>query len=61
MELAQKYTEYVTLWKRLGDIDLQNDLGFSLYTMLFICCVVVTSEKQMKSKMEVSTNWVCCH
>ena len=37
--------------------DLQNDLGFSLYAMLFVCYMVVTSDKRMKFKIEVSTNW----
>jgi len=25
--------------------------------MLFVCCMVVTSDKRMKFKIEVSTNW----
>ena len=38
-------------------INLQNDLGFSLYTALFDCCIVPTSDKGKKSEIEVSTNW----
>ena len=45
MELAQKYIEYVTLWKELSDVDLQNDLGFSLCTTLSICHIVAILEE----------------
>ena len=34
----------------------QNDLGFSLYTVLSVYCVVTTLDKWMKSKIEISTN-----
>ena len=34
-----------------------NDLGFSLYTILSICYVVVTSDGKMKFEMEVNANW----
>ena len=45
MELAQRY------------INLQNNLGFSLYTVPSVYCVVVTLDEKKKSKIEVSTNW----
>jgi len=34
----------------------QNNLSFSLYTALFICLVVITSDKWMKSETGVSAN-----
>jgi len=33
-------------------IGFQNNLGFSLYTMLFICCLVITLESETESKRE---------
>ena len=53
--LAQKCAEYVN--SVLSDINLWNNLGFSLYAALSICCMVTTSDKRKKSKMEVSTDW----
>ena len=41
--------------------DLWNNLGFSLYAVLSVCHVVATSDDREKSKMEVSTDLVCCH
>ena len=41
--LTQKYTEYVN--SMLNDINLKNNLGFSLYAIPSVCHVVVTSEK----------------
>ena len=38
-------------------IDLWNNLSFSLYTTPSVCYIVVTSDKRMKSKMEMSTGW----
>ena len=38
-------------------MDLWNDLGFSLCAVLFVCCVVTTSDDREKSKMEVSADW----
>jgi len=32
----------------------QNDLGFSLYAVLSVCCVVVTSDEWMKFEIKVS-------
>ena len=40
----------------LGDVNLQNDLDFSLCVMPFICHMVTTSDDWMKSKMEVSAD-----
>ena len=40
-------------------VDLWNDLSFSLYAMLSICCMVVTSDDRKKSKMGVSADLVC--
>ena len=40
----------------LGDVNLWNDLGFSLCTVLSVCCVVAILEERKKSKMEVSAD-----
>ena len=42
-------------------MDLWNDLGFSLYAMLSVCHMVVTSDGREKSEIEVSTDLICCH
>ena len=39
-------------------VDLWNDLGFSLYATLSICCVVVISDKRKKSEVGVSADLV---
>ena len=36
---------------------LVNDLGFSLYAMPSVCCVVATSDDRKKSEIEVSADW----
>jgi len=42
--LAQKYTEYnITNF-------LKNNLSFSLYAVLSICCIIGTLENGLKSK-----------
>ena len=41
-------------------MDLWNDLGFSLFTMPSVCCMVATSDDREKSEMEVSPNLVYC-
>jgi len=38
-------------------MDLWNDLGFSLYVVPFVYCVVATSDKGKKVQVEVSTDW----
>ena len=38
-------------------IDLWNNLGFSLYTVLSVCHMVTTLDEWMRSKIEVSANW----
>ena len=38
-------------------MNLQNNLGFSLYTTLSVYHVVTTSDRRKKSEMEVSTDW----
>jgi len=38
-------------------VDLWNDLGFSLCTMLSVCHMVATSDDGEKSEMEVSADW----
>ena len=38
-------------------MNLWNNLGFSLYTMLSVCHMVATSDGRKKSEMEVSTDW----
>ena len=40
---------------------LVNDLGFSLCAVLSVYYVVVISENGKKSRMEVSTDLVCCY
>jgi len=54
MELTQRCMEYVN--SMLDDVNLWNDLGFSLCAVLSVCYVVVTSDKWMKSEMGVSAN-----
>jgi len=41
----------------LGNVNIWNDLGFSLYVMLSVCYVVVNSDEWMKYEMGVSTDW----
>ena len=41
----------------LGDANLWNDFGFSLYTVPFVYYIIITSDEWIKSEMEVSTNW----
>ena len=41
----------------LGNANLWNDLGFSLYAMLSVYCVVATSDDWMKSKVGISADW----
>ena len=38
-------------------MDLWNNLGFSLYVVPFVYCVVATSDKGKKVQVEVSTDW----
>ena len=38
-------------------MDLWNDLGFSLYIVLPVCCIVTTSDNRKKSEMGVSADW----
>ena len=38
-------------------MDLWNDLGFSLYAVPSVCCVVTTSDVGKKFKMGVSAEW----
>ena len=40
-----------------GDINLWNDLGFSLCTVSSVCHVVTTLDEWIKSEIEVSTDW----
>ena len=53
----------VTYWSESSQewtqrcVDLWNDLGFSLYAALSICCMVATSDNREKSEMGVSANW----
>jgi len=54
MELTQRYIEYVN--SMLDDVNLWNDLSFSLCVVLSICYVVITSDKWMKSEMGVSAD-----
>ena len=38
-------------------MDLWNNLGFSLYTALSVCCMVTTSDEGKKVRVGVSTDW----
>jgi len=40
----ETYTKCVIMWV------FQNKLGFSLYTTLFVCHIVATSEDKIESK-----------
>ena len=35
----------------------QNNLGFSLYAMLYICYIVITSEDRIKFKEDVTIEY----
>ena len=37
-------------------MDLQNNLGFSLYAVPSVCHMVITSDKRNKSEIGVSTD-----
>ena len=54
--LGTIYTGGKSLQNCLRDTNLQNDLGFNLYAVPSICCMVAILEERRKSKMEVSTN-----
>ena len=41
----------------LNNVNLWNNLGFSLCTVPFVCHIVVTLDEWIKSEMGVSTNW----
>ena len=43
MRLAWKYAKYVNFM--LGNMNLWNNLGFSLYTILSVCYIVITSDE----------------
>jgi len=49
------YTGSESPWDWLGNTNLWNNLGFSLYAMLSICYMVAISDGKEKSKIEVST------
>ena len=55
MELAWKCAECVN--SILSNMNLQNNLSFSLCAVLSVCHVVATSHELMKSEIEVSANW----
>jgi len=38
-------------------VNLWNDLSFNLYTMLFNCYIIVTSDERKESEIKVSTDW----
>ena len=50
--LEWKSIEWTQKW-----VDLWNNLGFSLYAVLSVCCIVATSDDGKKSKIGVSTDW----
>ena len=51
------YTEGESLQNYLRDVNLWNDLGFSLCTALSVYYVVAISEERRKSEMGVSVDW----
>ena len=64
-ESPQISSEIYRVWKlyamSLVMWTCQNNLGFSLYAIPSIYYIVATSDEWMKSKMEVSTDLVCCY
>jgi len=54
----EQYQACFTSGVRVCNMDLLNDLGFSLCATLPVCYVVTTSDNSKKSEMEVSTNLV---
>jgi len=53
--LTQRYTECIN--SVLGDMNLWNGLGFSLYAVLFVCHIATTSNEWVKSEIGVSADW----
>ena len=51
------HTGSESLWDWLGDTNLWNDLGSSLYAMPSICHMVAILEERKKSEIKVSTDW----
>ena len=52
------YTRDKSLQSGLRDVQtLWNDLGFSLYAMLSVCHVVITSDGRKESEMGMSADW----
>jgi len=43
-------TKYGNLYKEYRGLDFANDLGFSLYTMSFVCYEVTTSKGRTEFK-----------
>ena len=41
----------------LGDVNLWNNLSFSLYAASSVCYVVTILDKRKKSEIKVSTDW----
>jgi len=37
--------------------DLLNNIGFSLCTVLSVCCIIATLDRRKKPEMGVSTDW----
>ena len=48
---------WFTLGWKSAEMDLWNDLGFSLCTVPSVCHMVTTSDDGKKSEMEVSADW----
>ena len=51
------YTGSESLQDWLRDMNLWNNLGFSLCSTIFVCCLVAISDGKKKSEMRVRTNW----
>ena len=51
------HTRGESLQNWLRDVNLWNDLGFSLYATLSICHMVIISDRKKKYKIGVSTDW----
>ena len=54
-ELTWRYMDCLN--SVLVDANLWNVLGFNLYATLFVCYMAVTSDKRMKSEIEVGAYW----
>ena len=64
-EVCRVGSEMYRVWK-LYEINLviqtcQNNFSFSLYAVLSVCYVITTLDKQMKSEVGLSADFMYCH